>query len=57
MNIKPIKTEKDYEKALKRLKQIFDASSKSKEGDDGQHSLDDVRSQLKVQIILSEHIV
>jgi len=36
MNIKPIKTEKDYQKALKRLEQIFDASPKSKEGDEAE---------------------
>ena len=36
MNIKPIKTEKDYEVALKRLEKIFDASAKSKEGDEAE---------------------
>ena len=34
MNIKPIKTEKDYEDALKRLEKVFDAEPKSKEGDE-----------------------
>ena len=34
MKIKPIRTEKDYEEALKRLEEIFDASSNSKEGDE-----------------------
>jgi len=34
MNIKPIKTEKDYQKALKRLEVIFDARPGSKEGDE-----------------------
>ena len=34
MNIKPIKTEKDYQTALKRLEQIFDASPKTKAGDE-----------------------
>ncbi len=34
MNIKPIKTEKDYQKALKRLEVIFDARPKTKEGDE-----------------------
>jgi HTH-type transcriptional regulator / antitoxin HigA len=34
MNIKPIKTEIDYNKALKRLEVIFDAKSGSKEGDE-----------------------
>lgn len=34
MNIKPIKTEIDYDKALKRLEVIFDAKSGSKEGDE-----------------------
>ena len=32
MNIKPIKTKKDYEKALERLEDIFDAKKGSKEG-------------------------
>jgi len=36
MNIKPIKTKKDYEKALKRLEIIFDSSPKSKEGDEAE---------------------
>ncbi|MCH7827038.1 MAG: transcriptional regulator [Bacteroidetes bacterium] len=36
MNIKPIKIEKDYEKALKRFEKIFDASPKSKEGDEAE---------------------
>ncbi len=36
MNIKPIKTEKDYEVAIKRLEMIFDASAKSKEGDEAE---------------------
>lgn len=36
MNIKPIKTEKDYEVAIKRLEKIFDASAKSKEGDEAE---------------------
>ena len=36
MNIKPIKTEKDYEVAIKRLEKIFDASTKSKEGDEAE---------------------
>src|ERR1700739_1878860 len=34
MNIKPIKTEKDYQNALKRLEVIFDASPKTKAGDE-----------------------
>ena len=34
MNIKPIKTEKDYQKALKRLELVFDAKSGSAEGDE-----------------------
>jgi len=34
MNIQPIKTKKDYQKALKRLEQIFDAKVGSKEGDE-----------------------
>lgn len=34
MNIKPIKTEKDYQKALKRLEVIFDARPGSKDGDE-----------------------
>lgn len=36
MNIKPIKSEKDYEKALERLEVIFDASVDSKEGDEAE---------------------
>jgi HTH-type transcriptional regulator / antitoxin HigA len=34
MDIKHIKTEKDYEKALQRLEFIFDAKPKMKEGDE-----------------------
>ena len=34
MNIAPIKTEKDYEKALERLEKIFDAELGSKDGDE-----------------------
>jgi len=34
MEIKPIKTEKDYEKALERLEYIFDAETGTKEGDE-----------------------
>ena len=34
MNIKLIKTEKDYQKALKRLEIIFDARPKTDEGDE-----------------------
>jgi HTH-type transcriptional regulator/antitoxin HigA len=34
MEIKPIKSEKDYTKALKRLEVIFDAKPNSKEGDE-----------------------
>lgn len=34
MNIKPIKTEIDYQNGLKRLEQIFDAKKGSKEGDE-----------------------
>ena len=36
MKIKPIKTEKDYEKALKRLELIFDATPNSKDGDEAE---------------------
>ena len=36
MNIKPIKTEKDYENALERLELIFDASPNSKDGDEAE---------------------
>ncbi|WP_026777186.1 type II toxin-antitoxin system HigA family antitoxin [Polaribacter sp. Hel_I_88] len=36
MKIKPIKTEKDYDKALERLELIFDASTNSKEGDEAE---------------------
>ncbi len=34
MNIKPIKTEKDYNKALKRLEVIFDSRPGTKDGDE-----------------------
>ncbi len=34
MNIKPIKTKADYEKALERLEIIFDAKKGTKEGDE-----------------------
>lgn len=36
MMIKPIKTQKDYKAALKRLDEIFDAPIKSKEGDEAE---------------------
>ena len=36
MNIKPIKTEQDYEEALARLEVIFDAPSESKKGDEAE---------------------
>ncbi len=36
MKIKPIKTEKDYDKALERLEVIFDAEPNSKEGDEAE---------------------
>ena len=34
MEIRPIKTEKDYEKALEKLETIFDAETGTKEGDE-----------------------
>lgn len=34
MNIQPIKTETDYEKALERLEQIFDSKQGTKDGDE-----------------------
>lgn len=34
MKLKPIKTEKDYNQALERLDQIFDAKKGSEEGDE-----------------------
>ena len=34
MNIKPIKTEDDYQDALKRLEIVFDAEPKTAEGDE-----------------------
>ena len=34
MNIKPIKSEKDYDQAMERLAFIFDAKKGSKEGDE-----------------------
>ena len=36
MEIRPIKTEKDYNKALERLEQIFDAPINSNEGDEAE---------------------
>ena len=36
MEIKPIKTEKDYERSLERLELIFDANPNSKEGDEAE---------------------
>lgn len=36
MNIKPVKTEKDYEEALGRLEIIFDAEVGTPEGDEAQ---------------------
>lgn len=36
MNIKAIKTEEDYNQALKRLEKIFHASTESKEGDEAE---------------------
>ena len=36
MKIKPIKNKKDYQKALKRLKVIFDAPKNSKDGDEAE---------------------
>lgn len=34
MDLKPIKTKKDYEKALERLELIFDAKKGTEEGDE-----------------------
>ena len=34
MNLKPIKTKKDYQQALERLELIFDANNGTKEGDE-----------------------
>ncbi len=36
MNVKVIKTEEDYQKALKRLEEIFDAPVDSSEGDEAE---------------------
>jgi len=36
MDIRPIKTEKDYDKALERLALIFDADPNSKKGDEAE---------------------
>lgn len=36
MNLKPIKTEKDYRNALERLEVIFDAPIDTKEGDEAE---------------------
>jgi len=34
MNIKPLKTKKDYDNAMKRLEEVFDAIPGTKEGDE-----------------------
>jgi HTH-type transcriptional regulator/antitoxin HigA len=34
MNIKPVKTKKDYEAALKRIEKLFDAGTNTPEGDE-----------------------
>ena len=34
MQIKPIKTEQDYQQALKRLEEIFEAKTDTKDGDE-----------------------
>ena len=34
MNLKPIKTKKDYQQALERLELIFDSKKETKEGDE-----------------------
>jgi len=34
MNLKPIKTKKDYQQALERLEVIFDAKKETKDGDE-----------------------
>jgi HTH-type transcriptional regulator/antitoxin HigA len=44
MNIKPIKTKKDYQQALQRLDELFDAKAGSAEGD-----------ELELMLILIEH--
>lgn len=36
MELKPIKSEKDYRNALERLEVIFDAPIDTKEGDEGE---------------------
>jgi HTH-type transcriptional regulator/antitoxin HigA len=36
MELKPIKTKNDYQKALRRLEVIFDAPSNTKEGDEAE---------------------
>lgn len=36
MELKPIKTEDDYQKALRRLEVIFNASANTKEGDEAE---------------------
>ena len=36
MNIKPIRTEKDYDNALSRLELVFDAPGNSNEGDEAE---------------------
>ena len=44
MKISPIRTEKDYQKALKRLEEIFDSKKGTQEGD-----------ELEILAILIEH--
>jgi HTH-type transcriptional regulator / antitoxin HigA len=34
MNIKPVKTEEDYQQALKRLEELFTAKPDTREGDE-----------------------
>ena len=34
MNLKPIRTKKDYQQALERLEVIFDAKKDTREGDE-----------------------
>ncbi len=36
MNFKPIRTEKDYDKALSRMKKIFNSPMNSPEGDEAE---------------------
>ncbi|MBK6952798.1 MAG: hypothetical protein IPH24_12310 [Crocinitomicaceae bacterium] len=59
MNIKPIKTKKDYQNALNRLEVIFDAPANSKLGDEAEISeILNRKKKLTVEMIrtLEKHL-